>query len=339
MKNLIKKALLIIFSLMMMGIVNAEERPTILSKIITEPTQKIRINIEKNIKGINEDRDIKWDFMSKRIDRAVDNLFYPIYGKVDPYLDYHYSVLGEYKELGKGLSDFWNDEHKAEEDIKKRIFGEDFEVRYNDTSKFLDQEFKNLARQHIAIIDKYATENIDMELNPDILDSIYRDLQTSEAFRNLPIANIVVVGLGVKFAGKIAQGIAVKAGTKMAVKGAVKTGGALGGATSGAATGGILCSWSGPGAAVCAAAGGIIGGTIAWFGTDYVVNKGDEYFTRDDLKANIISEIDLQKKNFKKELKLKYREAWTKINKSVVDNFKNTPLSEKRRSERINKLF
>ena len=350
MTNFAKYISFVIVLSLIVNVVSAEENQTYLGKIFEATTQKVKKNIENHADDIRSDKDRKWKFIERRIDEAVDNLFYPTYMNIDPYLNDHYSVSGEYKEIGQGLSDWWKDEEKLEEDIKNRIFGSDFGERHDNKLEFLDQEFRDLAKQHIRKIDKYASENIDMELNPNIFDPVYKSLQNNILIRELKIANVVAVILGAKFAGKVASAVAAKATAKLAaksagklaVKGATKLGAAAAGAGSGATVGAGLCVGTiigAPAAPICAAAGGLIGSVAAWFGTDYVVVKGDEYFTRDNLKAEITSSIDEQRNILKRDLKSKYKEKWIELSKIVVDNFTTEPLIEKQRRERADSIL
>lgn len=335
---------------LIVNVVSAEENKTYLGKIYGAPTQKVKKNIENHADDIRDDKDRKWKFIERRIDEAVDNLFYPTYTNVDPYLNDKYSVSGEYKEIGQGLSDWWKDEDKLEEDIKNRIFGSDFGERYDNKLEFLDQEFRDLAKQHIRKIDEYASENIDMKLNPNIFDPVYRNLQNNIFIRELKIANVVVVMLGAKFAGKIASAVAAKATAKLAtksagkvaIKSATKAGAAAAGLGSGATLGAGICVGTivgAPAAPICAAAGGLIGSVAAWFGTDYIVVKGDEYFTRDKVKAKITSSIDEQRNILKRDLKSKYKDKWVELSKVVVDSFTTEPLIEKQRRERADSVL
>jgi hypothetical protein len=57
---------------------------------------------------------------------------------------------------------------------------------------------------------------------------------------------------------------------------------------TGVGGGALLCSWSGPGAAVC----GIVGGAAAWFLTDAAVINIDEYFNREDFEAELRAILD-----------------------------------------------
>lgn len=338
----IRNTALVIVLLMAANGANAEETRTVMEKIIEVTTHKPKENIERHMGDIERDRDVKWEFMERNIDRAVENLFHPVYINIDSYLDYHYSVMGEYKELGQYLADWWSDEYKAQKDIERRIFGRDFTQRYDETIDFLGKEFSDLTRQHIAQIDRYASENIDMKLNPDIFKPVYHSLQSDALIRDLKVGNVIAAMAGVKFTGKLASAIAAKAGSKAAIKASAKGGAKLatkgGAAATGAGAGAAVCAGTvigAPAAPICALAGA----AAAWFATDYVVAKGDEYFTRDNLKHEISTSIDEQKYALESELKRKYREKMDETSRVVVDNFKNTPMSEKRRAERVNALF
>jgi hypothetical protein len=63
--------------------------------------------------------------------------------------------------------------------------------------------------------------------------------------------------------------------------------------TTAAGTSAALCSWTGPGAVLCAVAGGI----GAWIVTDHGIIKIDELWTRDKFEADLRAMIDEQKAN------------------------------------------
>ena len=61
-----------------------------------------------------------------------------------------------------------------------------------------------------------------------------------------------------------------------------------GSALAGAGGGALLCSWSGPGAAVC----GVIGGAAAWLLADAAVIGIDEFFNREEFESQLRMILD-----------------------------------------------
>jgi len=98
-----------------------------------------------------------------------------------------------------------------------------------------------------------------------------------------------------KFSKKIAAKVALKLAAKIGSKIAAGATGFLG------AT--LTCSWAGPFAFIC----GFVGGAAAFFASDYIINKVDEFFTRDNLKADVLNTLN--------ELK-------AEVGNSILENYK-----------------
>ena len=206
----------------------------------------------------------------------LEAAYQPAYRAIPKYADYHYSVWGEYAELGAAaIGDVGT---KLEETLFEGL-----ESRLKSVGNKLDQvfssEFQTEIQKEMARIEVSGTR-----LGPLTEDAI------SNAQRRMlvtvPVGTTAIAGTKA-----LAAIIAKKIATKLAAKAALKASGkwAAVGTTAGGAA--ALCSWSGPGAGLCAAAGGI----GAWLVADYGIVKLDEYWNREDFESELREMIDEQK--------------------------------------------
>ena len=211
----------------------------------------------------------------------LQNVYAPVYAAIPEYADFHYSVLGEYVELTEAA--FGQMSHG----LYDRLF-KGFEQRLSDAATLLDQKYSEAYRSALKeqIETTIPTEQLSLPLG-ELTQAALEDA-VSRARVTLPLASVVagVAGSGTLkvVAATVAKKMAAKVAAKAAAKGVAKGGGFLAGAGGGA----LLCSWSGPGAALC----GIVGGTAAWLLADAAVVNIDEYFNRDEFEAELRALID-----------------------------------------------
>lgn len=210
------------------------------------------------------------------IDTMLDTVYGPVYDAIPAYAEFHYSVLGEYVELTEAATGQMSDA------LYERLFN-GFEQRLTNAASSLDQQY---IEEYQSNLQKQIARQVSLDgtLLPlgEVTESILQDA-VSRTHTTLPLATVAagIVGSGSLkvVSATIAKKLATKVATKASAKGLAKGGGVLTGAGGGA----LLCSWSGPGAAVC----GIVGGAAAWFLTDAVVINIDEYFNREDFEAEL----------------------------------------------------
>ena len=244
-----------------------------------------------------------------------------MYQHLDDYLDFHYSVLGEYVELGQAALG------KMGGVLETKVF-EGFDARMNKAWSLIDDDFgKSYKEQLLARINSSIPDaDLKKPLGP-ITEHVINDT-LARTKTTLPIAGGLAVTTGAVamkavFAGmakKIAATIAAKTGAKVAVK----SGGVLGGAGTGAA----ICSPGGPvGAAVC----GVGGAIIAWLTVDAVVVKIDEYINRDEFKQELSKLIDEDRKKRRDEIYNALMTASTVMDEQVRTSVQNIPLKDQAR--------
>lgn len=220
---------------------------------------------------------------------AIEADFRPIYNiRIPRFLDHHYSVVGQYVELGQAAIG------EAQREITRRIYG-DLDAR-------ITKRFDNGTEAWNTEVNALATRCADDQLKALDADEETRRLQarmleeaipeTVDRFTSsAPIASLGGIG------GGLAGALAVKALTKKLLTAiAAKTIGKMAGKSAGtlgtAAAGAGLGSFLGP---IGTSLGGITGGVIGWLSVDAAAVKIDEYMTRDELKENLIALVDERK--------------------------------------------
>ena len=240
-----------------------EISPTTLETIFSNTAEVARLAVEPDVGAV------------------LLSVYAPVYAAIPIYAEFHYSVLGEYTELTEAALG------QMSGAIEERLFA-GFGTRLNGAAQTLDQrfveEYQNALRDNIQA--KIPAEKLTLPLG-QMSQSVLDDA-LSRATVTFPIAGVsagVVGSGGLKvISALIAKKMAAKIATKAAIKGVAKGGSVLVGAGGGA----LLCSWSGPFAALC----GIAGGTAAWLLTDAAIINIDEYYNRADFEADLRIMID-----------------------------------------------
>ena len=218
--------------------------------------------------------------VNEQIGPLLDAAYQPVYATIPHYADYHYSVWGEYASLGGAL--LGNVEDKLQE-----VLFSGLGTRLGKVSADLDIIFNTAFATELET--RAATTNpTNINLGP--LTRMAIDGTVSRMQVTAPVGTAAAIGTGAAIKAA-ATAMAQKVAAKLAIKAAAKTGGKWVAAAAGAGTGAVLCSWSGPGAGLCAAAGGV----GAWIVADYGIVKLDEYWNRDEFEADLETMIDEQK--------------------------------------------
>lgn len=281
----------------------------------------IKKNIEAAKSGISDSLDLELNNFYGEIDKNIDNAFASIENNVDKFLDFHYSVIGEYAELTSMAND------KIKETIRKRLIGTEFESNIKEAYESIDAKYKESISNHISAIDAYALRDVDTVLNRDIIKTIESDIND---FKLLQEEKLGLV-MGVYFLPKIVQAIgakiALKASGKMVIKSTVKMGAKY--ATAGsAAFAGTAC---GPFVWVCSP----VLAVSAWFTTDAIVLTGDEYYNRGEFKDEILGVINEQKESLKNSTKYEYKTSFERLSNEIQERYKNNTIKKVKLKEHI----
>lgn len=247
------------------------------------------------------------------IDRNLADVYKPVYDAIPEYVDFHYSVWGEYVELGSALAG------RMGTDLQERLF-RGFEERLTSAGTDLDRQYRE---SYVTALDEEVRATID-EDNPDtVLGEATQhvlDDAVARASVSYPIAGAASIagsgGLKALTAGlttKVLTKIATKAGTK----GTLKGGGALIGAGGAAA----MCALGGPLAIAC----GVAGGIVAWLLVDAVFVNLDEFFNQDEFEAHLRELVDQHKSEMKNSLEEALRDKARLLDEAaaeIVEDFR-----------------
>jgi hypothetical protein len=210
----------------------------------------------------------------------VDEAYAPVYVGIPKYMDFHYSLTGEWLELGSAAMG------NLGSGLEEHLF-DGFDSRVSAVSEHLALEFDQ--RIWAALDEAMAAEPGGAEAFGPVVARALRDSQERMKKTTGAVGVTLVGGATLKafttaFAKKLSIKLAAKVGTKTGMKWAA--------AGTGAAASAGACSWAGPGAAACA----VVGAAIAWAATDMAMIKLDEYVTRDDFERDLRMLIDDHKK-------------------------------------------
>ena len=276
-----------------------------------QPEENLRLRVEEQSPQSEEDlrkqakqrtgsilrsllRPESFEKTANTIDEQIDLAFGPIYEQIPKFLNWHYSVPGQYEQLGKAAFGY------LESEMEKRLFSGVHE-RLEDASAKIDETFKAEFRSNFSqkIQDELQTvDNASRDVYEKMLDELRED--SIRRFTS-SIAGSGIAAFQGAIAGKTLFGAITKTMSKKLLaavvvitsgKMAAKMAGAGGAAASGAAVGSFL----GPFGTVV---GGVVGGITGWLAVDTAVVTVDEHFNRDEFEQELIALIDKRKDEVK----------------------------------------
>ncbi|GAA7994425.1 hypothetical protein TH0341_04020 [Helicobacter pylori] len=274
---------------------------TILETLPDLISDLIKNNLDSHQQEISDLLSSSKDKMYSKVDAQIDNLFDPIENNVDKFLDWHYSLKGNYSELALlvakklGLSV----EDALFNKLQEKFLGADYKQRLQTMTDNISDAFISLLRQHKKDTEKIATQGVAdipqvAESLKNIDDQIERDLQLKMGFA-AAIGATAGVGAG-KLMKRLAPKLVEKIGTKLGAK---------------------------VGAKFLAKFGIVVGGVLSTLGADVAFNYIDEWLHRDDFKKEILNNINEMKKNLKKSYKMGFDNSITKFSQGLQEDLKN----------------
>ena len=231
----------------------------------------------------------------QRTERAIrdgiDAAFAPVYARIPEFLDWHYSVIGQYMELGQAAVG------QLQQALEARLFA-DLQERIDVASASVGLVMQDEMR---TLVDQWV-QNEGQMLPTEALRTTYQDMleatipNTVRRFTWTAGPSVVVAaGAGAggaaaatTFGKALAKKLTASVALKTAGKAVVKVGSPLGAAAAGAAAGSVL----GPAGA---AIGGIIAGAAAWLVVDSAVVNIDEHLNRSTLEQDLNDLVDESK--------------------------------------------
>ena len=233
---------------------------------------------------------------------AIDALFAQAENGVDGYLDWYFTVVGEYERLGEMLAGRFAESMR--EELERRVFGEAF-------SKRLEQASREIAAESQARISKAAMglgaqmkSSVKSkpcllgEINPVALGNIERDAvrATTAALGGASVASA---------AGLLARRAATAATTRAASKPVFQGAASLLGRVATKRAGSTLVAAAG-GAAVCgplAPLCALVAGGVTWITLDKAFIKIDELRFREEMRKELLESLRAQKAELASELR------------------------------------
>lgn len=219
--------------------------------------------------------------LTHRIDDVLYEAYSPVYAAVPAYASFHYSILGEYTELGRAALG------EMSATLGGQLFA-GFEDRLRREAAVLDRVFAAAYRKAIedAIAEAVPTASAKPLLGP-MTKAVINDA-IDRAQITVPLASVATTAAGSGALKAATTAMAKKIGARVAIKAAAKGAAKGGGVLTGAGGGALACSWSGPVAVLC----GVLGGAAAWLITDAAIVNIDEFFNRDEFEADLRRLID-----------------------------------------------
>ncbi len=240
--------------------------------------------------------------MYSKVDAQIDNLFDPIENNVDKFLDWHYSLKGNYIELALLAAKMIGSsaEDALFNKLQEKLLGADYKQRLKTMTDNISDVFISLLRQHKKDTEKIATQGVAdfsqvAEALKNINDRIERDLELKMGFA-AAIGATAGVGAG-KLMKKLVPELVEKLGTKLGAKAGAK----------------FLAKF---GIAVG-------GGVLSALGADVAFNFFDEWLHRDKFKKEILNNINEVKKNLKESYKTGFDNSITKFSQEFQKGLKN----------------
>ncbi len=281
-------------------------------EILPDPiSDLIKNNLDSHQQEISDLLSSSKDKMYSKVDTQIDNLFDPIENNVDKFLDWHYSLKGNYSELALfvakklGLSV----EDALFNKLQEKLLGADYKQRLKTMTDNISDAFISLLHQHKKDTEKIATQGVAdipqvVESLKNIDDQIERDLQLKMGFA-AAIGATAGVGAG-KLMKRLVPKLVEKLGTKLGAKFLAKFGIA-------------------------------VDGVLSTLGADVAFNYIDEWLHRDDFKKEILNNINEMKKNLKESYKTGFDNSITKFSQEFQKDLKNIEtISVKAHIEKLN---
>ena len=266
-----------------------------IEKILLKSQDKLNISLKDNLKSLQ-----------LSIDTEIDKAFDYADNHIENYLDWHYSVVGEYTMLGAAATG------SLERKIKNKLLGGEF-------TKTITRANANIAKQYSVSLDEYYTDfkkvalsGVDGELNTEALKRV--DIDTSSFLKLQEVKVGLGAVMGASLITKIASRIAAKSFTKIVVKSSAKMATKILSSSAAAATG-LTC---GPLAWICAP----IAAGVTWLSVDYIFVTVDEVRSRAAMRQEVIAILKREKLSLKNEYKKFYLAEFKRVNEALITRYK-----------------
>ncbi len=293
---------------------------TILKEIeVVIDSNKMKKNIQSNetVKIISDDLHKKMKDINQTINKETKEIFKTVHNNIDKFLDFHYSVIGEYIELGSMATG------KIEEHIQEELFGKNFSLQMDTMLETIAKQHQNNLKSHLDIMHIQASKGIDPSLNKEAIERLQQDVNQHFLIQQGKLGTLIIATLAAKVTKVVATKLAAKQAGVIATKAGAKAGMKSTAALTGASAG-IFC---GPFVWICSP----IAAATLWFGTDAIIVSVDEHFNRDSFKLEIIDALKEQEQKLTIQLQIYYTKSLKEFSQKAQEKYINTPTKEKKR--------
>lgn len=225
------------------------------------------------------------------IRNGIDTAFAPVYTGIPAFMDWHYSVIGQYVELGQAAFG------RLQEESSARLFA-GLQERLVTVSVDVDRAMSGEIGRSV----ERWVRNEGQTLPTETLRKTYQRMLDASVANTVERFTVTAVPSGVVAAGTGAMGmaaatalttgltkrLAASATVRTAGKAAARIGGPFGTALAGAAAGAVL----GP---VGAAISGVLAGAVAWLALDSAFVNIDEHLHRSSFEEDLIGLVNESK--------------------------------------------
>jgi hypothetical protein len=237
------------------------------------------------------------------LNEHIDQAFYQMELNVDNYLDWYYSLSGEYArlaklmtgEIEKYMEDQLSEKLKQEDSLKPLIAG--IEVALTNSKEITDEyqtNVRNILASNRLAVPEFGSSGIESIASDSLLVLPMHFDIVSLQYRGA--GGMVAAGVGAAIVTKIVgKGIFKAAGKALTKVALSKIAGTAGGTVVGAAVGSVI-----PGLGTII--GGVVGGVLGGLLMDEVLLKLEEEISREDFKKEIIDSIHESREKLRSEL-------------------------------------
>jgi hypothetical protein len=249
----------------------------------------------------------------RRVDTALDALFADVEQGVDRYLDWYFTVIGEYERLAASVvGDFGT---LMSEQLERHLFGDTgFADRLAAASDAIEADSTGAMAAAAGRLGERAAAEVAAEpcrldgVSLHALGDLERDRMraamatTGGAAAGVVTAKLLAKNAGAMVAGKVAAKKGFKLAAGMAGKVAAKKGGSI---LLSATAATALCAPTGPMAVLC----GVVAGTVTWLTIDKAMVEIDEALFRDEMRAELLETVAEQRAALAEALKAQHAAA------------------------------
>ena len=280
---------------------SSKKQPVLYEIILSDKAKK---NLQSASPILLQNMKVEIEHINQQVDKVFDKMFLDIKNNnLDTFLDFHYSVIGEYTELGAMATG------KIGKTIQEKLLGADFTQKIQNAASQTDNEYILAIKRHSSLIEHHAYQNVDLNLNSESIATINNEIQKNISQQGGKIGILLSARLAPKIITTISAKLAAKATGKMALKTGAKLAAKSASALTGASAGGIC----GPAIIICSP----VFAVTVWFATDALITTGDEYLNREQFKSEIISLLNQQNQILKNEYKKRYSQSFEQFSEKM----------------------